>query len=145
MVKTIVLDGVEYLLIPLDEVKKDENPVPEPSQDAFLEDFLGTELSPYHLPSEETSNQQETSNFDTVKLVDATENIDAPKAVPQEYEYRKRYLKHQLRVSDITAQKIPPHFENYEDIPEIEANMVRNIKTAKAGFYGPGVEYDISR
>ena len=118
-VKTIVLDGIEYVLIPRDLFEKKEEVVPETPPADDLSDFEPEE---------------------SVKITDSISGIK--KAQGNEYGYKKRLEQHKLQPEDVMVLKT-----NFEEMPETQ-EIARNdfkhrIPPGKWGFYGPGAERDL--
>lgn len=139
-VKTILLDGKEYVLVPVEIFNKSvgiEKPVdPSPPVPApTLEDFE-VAVTPTPAPPA----QQES-----VVIVDAMPNVK--KAQGKEYGYAKRLKEQNLQPEDVMVIR-PGGFDTMPETPEIARNDYRsktnpNLIKAKYGFYGEGVERDL--
>src|SRR3990167_8877933 len=114
--KIIILDGIEYVLIPRDMFEKNVE-VPEVVQEIPKEDLSDFE------PEE------------SVKIVESMPGVK--KAQGSEYGYKKRLDKQALLPEDVMVLKT--NFEDMPESPEIARNDFKNkIPPGKWGFYGPG-------
>ena len=135
--KTTVIDGVEYQLVPVQKQDDttDDQPKNSPSDDAgsILADFVGESGVVSHESAEEPS----TASSEQIRIVDTTVG-QVQQAQPKEYEYRKKFLNRELTPQDVVGRTgIPPQaVKQFKDVPEIEADR------GGKHFYGPGLEFD---
>jgi len=146
--KTVTLDGVEYALVPTEQLR----PVDQPSIDATLaapvapqqpssvfNDFL--DQTPTVTPVDDgLATQAEKEN--AIRVVDPNATVGVPTAQPKPYAYRERFLKKEVSPADVTTT---PSFSqallagNPED-PMIKADS-KKPKSMQL-FYGPGTQYE---
>lgn len=126
--KTIVLEGVEYLLVPtemLAMVQGVEPEEPEEPEAPSLEDFTPPVIQ---------------GKKDSIVVVNTMPNV--AKAEGTEYDFAKRLKERNLRPEDVMV--IKTKFEDLPEIPEISQNDFKGkTPPGKWGFYGKGIERDI--
>lgn len=134
--KTVVIDGIEYQLVPVpkQDEQNDDQHQNTTGNDAgsILADFLGeNDTGVQQLVSEPS-----TGNEAQIRIVNATGGVQA--AQPKEYEYRKKFLNRELTPSDVVGKTGIPQkaVKNFKDVPEIESDKGGKL------FYGPGLEFD---
>lgn len=132
----MVLDGVEYVLIPKDVfdktlgiTKEVEDVVPNT---AGLNDFEVESKSPV------VSAQPQKESIKVVEVMP-----DVKKAEAKVYGYAERLKKHALVPEDVMVLKT--NFEDMPELPEIARNDYTDASKIKGkwGFYGPGAERDL--
>lgn len=143
--QTMVLGGIEYVLIPkeifnksvgIEEVAQPE-PVPPPAPTPAVSDFADP-TPPAPPPVIETSQPE------SIVIVDTMPNVR--KAQGKEYGYAKRLKEQNLRPEDVMV--VRTSFEDMPETPEIARNDFKSktnpqLIKAKWGFYGEGVERDL--
>jgi len=131
--QTITIDGKEYVLIPREQLQ----PVPEPAQ-SVLADFV--ELSDTYVDDGLSSHKDKQA---AIQVVEQTNIVDeAPtvkKADGKEYEYRTRFLNHELIPSDVFSvnRGVMNAVKRYKDVGSIEADKSRPPEHQM--FYGEGL------
>lgn len=156
MEQTIVLNGIEYILIPkanANEIKQQKTTSQKvddtPIEEDILADFLG-DAPTNTVPSVEEKNVQEEKPImqteENVMIVDATKT-DFPMAPSRKYDYRERFVRHELTPADVVNQnRFNPRL--VRDFKETD-DLIRRLDGGKDpdkisyGFYGPGIEVDI--
>ena len=138
MEKTVIIDGVEYILTPKITPTVKSEPIVETR--SILDDYVVLDEVRPVLP--ENVPQTTPSNVKIVELVDGVE-----KAVARESAYRSRFLKREIRPQDISvrADFHTQDIRNFKELPEIAAVDTRTNRppSGLGGFYGPGIERDI--
>lgn len=87
---------------------------------------------------------QEVGN---VRVVDATNDSGVEKAIPKEYDYRTRFIERKLTPEDVSKSKSSTRqlVDQYKEDGFIaQFDSKARLPKGKWGFYGPGVEGDIS-
>jgi hypothetical protein len=139
--KTIVLDGVEYVLTPKDQSPPVvSNPSPN-SPSSPLADFLGQDgESPRPQVDDGLATPQEKQ--EAIKIVVPGKVSGIPKAKPQESPYWKKFKSRTLTPYDVTAipTRDPRFLSNNPEDPMIRADASRPKE--KQLFYGPGIEFE---
>lgn len=126
----MVLDGVEYLLVPREmfeaiQTTESEKPVEAPQKTPSLDDFT---------PPTIVSKKDSIIVVNTMPAVAKAEGI--------EYGFAKRLQERNLRPEDVMV--IKPKFEDLQEIPEIARNdFKKKTPPGKWGFYGEGIERDL--
>lgn len=135
MEKTIVIDGVEYILTPKNTGVTDAQPTIDAT--SILDDYIFSEETPTVV--------EEVIDASPVMIVENTNGIQT--AIPRESAYRKRFENRQVRIEDITIRN---NFKmkdllNFKELPEIaQADTGSDrIPSGLGGFYGRGIERDI--
>lgn len=141
---TVVIDGREYVLVPKDELEIIPPAPVAPVQESTspLEDFLGYVDDGLATPEEKQSAIQvhtDPNLYSQEPQAYVTETLPVvPPAQPKRYEYREKYLNHEITASDVFA--LPSYkfgvIKNYVDVPMIEADKKR--PKDKQLFYGEG-------
>lgn len=149
--QTITIDGKEYVLVP----KEDLQPInPQRSistslepQESLLNDFIPESSTSLPFKSKPLEIATIEEQREAIRVVDATNINEVPKASPKEYEYRKRFVEKNLTTQDIRNLSRPNSglIRNFSEIPEIKALDAGRTPSTSTGpsFYGPGVEFDI--
>ena len=126
--KTIVLDGVEYVLIPretFESITGNTQEEPQAEVSSPIDDFEVEKKEPI---------------VDSISIVESVQGV--PKAQGKESEYVKRLQTHTLRPEDVMVLKT--NFDDMPETPEIARNDFKHkMPPGKWGFYGPGVERDL--
>ena len=146
--KTIVIDGKEYVLVPKDELEPviDDTLTTQDATRSPLDDFddQSVVLPPAKPIDDGLATQDEKKK--SIRVVTQDEIVEtlpvAPPAQPKKYDYRERYLKKELMPSDVlTFSRIDQSLlkANPED-PMIKADANRPKENQL--FYGPGVQID---
>jgi len=148
--KIVVLDGVEYVLIPKSELLPDQpiedtlQPPDAPERGSSpLDDFLP------HPPTKSSiddglATQDEKENAITIQtpeqIVVAPKIPNVPKATPQKSSYREKYVKKELTPADVMTfpRYGRSHFTDNPEDPMIKTDA--NRPKGKQLFYGPGIE-----
>jgi hypothetical protein len=142
MQKTIVLDGVEYILTPKESVV-------ESSKEGRLaiDDFEIPETPttpPTSVVAEPTPEPEPLepppSNVMIVNHVDGVQE-----AIPKDYEYQGRFLRHEITTQDRIGPVKPTinPTSAFQELPEIKLfDAGREPPKGKFGFYGAGMEAD---
>lgn len=146
--RTLVLDGVEYVLIPKEtferiigvseELPTSEAPNTEPESDQELTDF---DVAPQPRPLPLASDEEKKAS---IKVVDVMPEIK--KAQGAAYGYAERLKNRALVPEDVMVAK--PSFTPMEETPEIAKNDFKDKfavlkSSAKFGFYGEGAVRDV--
>lgn len=157
--KTIVLDGIEYVLIPRDQLSalfgestptlskpepapaKSPEPEPPAAEPSALTDFMGVEDSTIRVIKSHPSPMTTVTEPD-IRIVDPTLTERVEEAQPKPYSYRDRFLKKQLLPNDVMGFPgfNPNDIHKFQDLPEFEMDAKR--PASKQLFYGAGIEID---
>jgi len=148
--KTIVIDGQEYVLVPKEQLQPVETPqtvnnARETAQEAFhggsslLDDFTDTTTVSKPVDDGLATAKEKDEAIRVVEPV-ATQNVR--QAVPRPYAYRQKFIKKELTPADVLARPTY-HGEllkgNPED-PMIKADAQKPKEMQL--FYGPGTQYE---
>lgn len=156
MEQTIVLNGIEYILIPkanVNEIKQQETTsqrvADTPIEEDILSDFLdNSPVNTISSPKEQVAQEDKPTmpTEENVMIVDATKT-DFPMAPSRKYDYRERFVRHELTPADVVNQnRFNPRL--VRDFKETD-DLIRRLDGGKDpdkisyGFYGPGIEVDI--
>ena len=136
-VKTMVLDGIEYVLIPKDTFEKSLG-IPSTPKEQPVEN----KISDFEVPVE--TKPKEEIPEESVVIVDSTSSVK--KAQGSIYGYAERLKVRKLNAEDVMVTRT--NFQDMPETPEIARNDFKDKiavlgSKAKWGFYGPGAEKDI--
>lgn len=156
--KTIVLDGVEYALVPKEQLQPvNQPPTPaeisqETTQDSpggILSDFVDSApVAPIEPPVDDgLATHEEKQELIQVHIPHEEQTIvsqpvAAPKAQPRPYAYRQKFLDRDLSPADVmTFPRISRQIidANPED-PMIKADS--KLRKEDQLFYGPGTQVE---
>lgn len=131
----MIIDGIEYILVPKNEEKSHVNSeMPENTSNSPILEFLGqSSIDP-------DSNKEEKEIGTQVKIIEENNNRSVIKAVGKKSEYRERFKKKKLLPTDIAVLRPKIDIDKFRDLDIIELDSKRSSKSQM--FYGPGIEAD---
>ena len=146
--QTITLDGVEYVLVPKEQLQPVDQPSIEATQQApdapqsVLNDFVDQSVVPPTSKPVDDGLATQSEKENAIRVVEPTATQNVRQAVSRPYAYRQKFIKKELTPADVLARPTY-HGELLKGNPEdpmikSDAQKPKEMQL----FYGPGTQYE---